>query len=165
MSAFCKKVVEYMYENRLNEFLSSFYELYMQYKHLGEENFFREWFDRSIIRQLVSYFPPSVLVPSFQEVKNTKGRLLRTYVKTYWEFCKNPRKYPVRIEEALKFFGLEELSEEALRKRYRELVRQFHPDRAGKRKETHMMMVKVNYYYQVLRRYLSDRSYEAVSGW
>jgi len=52
-------------------------------------------------------------------------------VKTYWDFCRNPRKHPVRISEALKFFGLEELDEEEVRKRYRELVRLYHPDRAG----------------------------------
>jgi len=156
MSSFCRKVIEYMYENRLNQFISSFYELFKEYSHLEEEEFLREWFDRAIIRDLVFYFPPSTIISSFEEVRNSKRHLFKTYVKTYWDFCRNPRKHPVRISEALKFFGLEELDEEEVRKRYRELVRLYHPDRAGKTREAHRMMVKINYYYQILRRYMSD---------
>lgn len=162
MSAFCRKVVEFMYENRLNQFISSFYELYERYSHLGEEGFMREWFYRSIIRDLVFYFPPSTIINSFEEIKTTKGHLLRTYVKTYWNYCKNPRKHPVRVEEALKFFGMNEVSEEELKKKYRKMVRDHHPDRVGRSKSAHMNMVKINYYYQILRRYLSDREREAL---
>ncbi len=162
MSAFCRKVIEYMFENRLNQFISSFYELYQRYSHLEEEDFFREWFRRSIIRDLIYYFPPSTLINSFQEFESSKGHLLRTYIKTYWSFCKNPRKHPVRIEEAMKFFELEELDEESLKASYRKLVRRFHPDRAGRSKENHLQMVKINYYYQILRRYLSDNNNKAL---
>ncbi len=156
MSSFCRKVIEYMYENRLNQFISSFYELYREYSHLGEEEFLREWFDRSIIRDLVFYFPPSTIISSFEEIRNSKRHLFRTYVKTYWDFCRNPKKHPVKIGEALRFFGLREFSEEEIKARYRELVRSYHPDRVGRSREAHMMMVKINYYYQILRRYLSD---------
>ncbi len=105
MSSFCRKVIEYMYENRLNQFISSFYELYREYGYLGEERFLREWFDKSIIRAFVFYFPPSTLISSFEELLGTRRHLLRTYVKTYWDFCRNPRKHPVRIEEALRYLG------------------------------------------------------------
>lgn len=162
MSSFCKKVIEYMYENRLNQFISSFYELYQKYSHLGEEGFLREWFHRSIIRDLVYYFPPSAIVTSFEEFRSSRGHLLSVYVKTYWSFCKNPKKHPVKIEEAMKFFGLEELNEKKLKVHYRRLVRQHHPDRVGRSRSAHMTMVKINYYYQILRRYLSDRRDEAV---
>ncbi len=165
MSSFCRKVVEFMCEDRLNRFISSFYELYKEYNHMGEEAFLREWFYRSIIRELIGYFPPSVLMDSFEEIKGSKGHLLRTYVKTYWEFCKNPRRHPVRVEEAMKFFGIEELTEKELQLRYRRLVKRYHPDRIGKSPEAHRMMVKINYYYQILRRYLSDRREEAVHIW
>ncbi len=162
MDSFCRKVIEYMYENKLNQFISSFYELYTKYNHLGEERFLREWFNRSIIRDLIFYFPPSTIITSFEELRHTKEHLVRTYVRTYWSFCKNPKKYPVRIEEAMEFFGLEELDEGKLKVRYRKLVRENHPDRIGRSKEAHMKMVKINYYYQVLRRYLSDRRNEAL---
>ncbi|EDP75228.1 J domain-containing protein [Hydrogenivirga sp. 128-5-R1-1] len=162
MSSFCRKVIEYMYENRLNQFISSFYELYQKYRDLGEEDFLREWFHRSIIRDLVYYFPPSTLITSFEEFQSSRGHLLRTYVKTYWGFCQNPKKHPVKIEEAMEFFGLKELTENKLKVRYRRLVREHHPDRVGKSREAHTMMVKINYYYQILRRYLSDRRNQAL---
>lgn len=155
--SFYRKVVEHMYDIRLNQFISSFYELYRDYGHLGEERFLAEWFDKPIIRRLMPYFPPSVIISSLTELRVRKGHLFKTYVKTYWRFCKNPRVYPARVKEALNFFGLKELEEKALKSRYRELVRKSHPDRVGKTKESHMNMVKINYYYQVLRRYLSDR--------
>jgi hypothetical protein len=154
MSYFCRKVVEYMYDSRLNQFITSFQEIYSRYKYLDPETFFREWFDRFIIRELVFYFSPSALIRSFEEVKTKRARLYETYVKTYWSAC---RKYPAKVEEAVRFFGLKELSEEELKSRYRKLVKRFHPDRAGKSQETHRNMVKINYYYQLLRRFLRDR--------
>ena len=162
MDSFCRRVVEYMYESRLNQFISSFYELYDRYNHLGEEGFLREWFNRSIIKDLVFYFPPSMIITSFEELRHSKEHLIRTYVRTYWSFCRNPRRYPVKIEEAMKFFGLEDLDEEKLKASYRRLVKENHPDKVGRSKEAHLMMVKINYYYQVLRRYLSDRCDKAL---
>lgn len=163
MDSFCRKVVEYMYETKLVQFISSFYELYLKYNHLGEEGFLREWFSRSIIKDLIFYFPPSAVINSLGELKRSKEHLIRTYVRTYWSFCRNPKRYPVRIEEAMRFFGLEELDERSLKERYRALVRENHPDRVGRSKEAHLRMVKINYYYQILRRYLSDGREEALS--
>jgi len=163
MSSFCRRVLEYMYEKRLDEFISSFYELYRLYNHMDEESFLREWFDRRIIRRLVRHFPPSIVASSFEELRSTKRNLFRTYVKTYWNFCKNPRKHPVRVEEAMRFFNLDELSEDRVKSSYRTMVKRFHPDRMGRTREAHRMMVKINYYYQILRRYISDRREEALS--
>jgi len=71
MDSFCRRVVEFMYEDRLNQFISSFYELYVRYNHLGEEGFLREWFNKSIIRSLVFYFPPSLQDRGGHEVLRT----------------------------------------------------------------------------------------------
>ncbi|MDQ7082280.1 MAG: DnaJ domain-containing protein [Aquificota bacterium] len=146
MSSFCRKVVEYMYDIKLNQFLSSFREIHRRYGDLDADSFFREWFDRSIIRELIFYFSPSAIIRSFEEVKTKREKLYKTYVRIYWSAS---RRYPAKVEEALRFFGLREISEEALKSRYREMVRKYHPDRAGKNGETHRRMVKINYYYQV----------------
>jgi len=79
MDSFCRKVVEYMYETKLVQFISSFYELYLK---LGEEGF-------------IFYFPPSAVITSLGELKRSKEHLIRTYVRTYWSFCRNPKRYPV----------------------------------------------------------------------
>ncbi len=155
MHRFCKKVIEHMYETRMEKFLSSFHDLYRAYGHLDEDVFFREWFERQVIRDLVYYFSPSAIVSSYEEFRRERMNLLKTYVRIYWRFCKNPASHPARIGESLRFFGLEELDEESLVKRYRELVRRYHPDRAGK--DSNKMMAKINYHYQILRRYISDR--------
>lgn len=154
MSAFCRKVVEYMYDMRFNQFISSFHDIYRRYSFLSAEDFFREWFDRSIIRELVFYFSPSALIRSFEEVRHRRSKIYEAYVKTYWSAC---RRYPAKVEEAIRFFGLKELSEEAIKTRYRHLVRRYHPDRVGKTEEAHREMVRINYYYQVLRRFIGDR--------
>ncbi len=158
MSRFCRKVVEYMYDYRLNQFISSFHEIRRRYRTLDPETFFREWFDRFIIRRLILYFAPSAIISSFEEVKTKKARLYETYVKTYWSAV---RKHPASVEEAIRFFGLSDLSEESLRSRYRDMVKRFHPDRAGMSEETHRTMVKINHYYQILRRYISERNLQA----
>ena len=157
MSAFCKKAMEYMYNTKLDQFVSSFHELYSKYNHLDSEDFVREWFDRSVIRCMIDFFPLSHLIKSYEEIGKLKRKLFSTYVKTYWDFCKNPKKHPARIEEAIRFFNLQKLEEKELKKKYRELAKQFHPDISGKTKSTHVTMVKINYYYQILRRYLVDR--------
>ncbi len=153
MRRFCRKVVEYMYDVRLNQFFSSFPDIYRRYSSMSPEDFFREWFDRFIIKELVFFFSPSAIISSFEEVKGKRRVLYETYVKTYWSAF---RRYPARVEEAMRFFGLERLTEEELRSRYREMVKRFHPDKVGKTEEAHRRMVKVNYYYQVLRRFLCE---------
>ncbi len=149
-----------MYENKMNQFLSSFSDIYKLYSHLDEERFFREWFERDIIRGLICYFSPSAIVSSYEEVRNEKAHLFKTYVRIYWKFCRDPSVYPVRVKEAMEFFGLDALDEALLIRRYREMVRKYHPDRAGKGAER--MMAKINYHYQVLRRYISDRDQRAI---
>lgn len=143
-----------MYDSRLNQFISSFHEIQKRYGYLDADTFFREWFDRSIIRELVLYFSPSAIIRSFEEVKHKRENLYRTYVRIYWSVSK---KRPAGVEEAIKFFGLKKITEEELKSRYREMVKRYHPDRAGKGAENHRKMVRINYYYQILRRYIRDR--------
>ncbi len=155
MHRFCKKVIEYMYENKMNQFLSSFGDIYRVYSHMDEDRFFKEWFEREIIRGLIYYFSPSAILSSYEEFRSERVPLFKTYVRIYWRFCRNPDSYPARVRDAMKFFGLEELEEGLLVRKYREMVRKYHPDRAGKSSER--MMARINYHYQVLRRYLSER--------
>ncbi len=160
MQRFCKRVIEYMYENRMNQFLSSFDTIFKAYSHLDEDRFFREWFERSIIRDLVYYFSPSALVSSYEEFRRERLNLLKAYVRIYWRSFRNGHGYPVRLKDSVEFFGLKELSREELTRKYREMVKRFHPDRNGK--EGNLMMAKINYHYHVLRRYLSDRGFEDI---
>ena len=156
MQRFCKRVIEYMYENRMNQFLSSYDTIFRAYSHLDEEMFFREWFERSVIRDLVYYFSPSAIVSSYEEFRKERLELLKAYVRIYWRSFREKGGYPVKIQDSIDFFGLERLDRDELIKRYREMVKKFHPDRAGK--EGNLMMAKINYHYQILRRYLSDGS-------
>ena len=158
MQRFCKRVIEYMYENRLNQFLSSYDQIYKAYSHLDEDMFFREWFERSVIRDLVYYFSPSAIVSSYEEFRRERLGLLKMYVRLYWRSFREEGGYPVRIRDSIEFFGLNNLNKDELMKKYREMVKRFHPDRVGK--AGNLMMAKINYHYQILRRYLSDGSGE-----
>jgi len=158
MQRFCKKVIEYMYENRMNQFLSSYHDLYRIYSHLDEDMFFREWFERHIIRDLVYYFSPSAIVSSYEEFRRERIGILKTYVRLYWRSFNGEEKHPVRVRDSIRFFGLKRLDTRELIRRYREMVKKYHPDRAGK--EGNLVMARINYHYQVLRRYLSDRGCE-----
>jgi len=54
---FHEKIVDYIYQNRLSEFQSSFFNLYIEYRYLNEEEFIKEWFDKFIIKTLYKYMP------------------------------------------------------------------------------------------------------------
>lgn len=156
MSTFCKKVIEHMYDSRLEDFISSFYELYNKYKHLDEDAFFKEWFDRFVVRNLMKYFSPIIITENLEDVRLLKRRAYVAYVKTYWSLCSYPRRYPSKVEEAKRFFNIKELTPETLKRAYRRLVKEHHPDVVGKDKNSHVNMVKINYYYQILRSYLES---------
>jgi hypothetical protein len=153
--------MEFMYESKLNQFLSSFHEIYRAYKHMDSESFFQEWFDRNIIRDLVYYFPPSAIVSSYEDLKKHRLNLLKTYIRVYWRYGSSKQRYPAKVEEALRFFGLKELDKEQIIKRYMSMVKKFHPDSCSVGKNTHIKMAQINYYYQVLRRYLDDGCYDS----
>ncbi len=154
MNSFCKKVIEHMYDTRLEDFISSFYELYGRYKHLDENDFFREWFDRYVVRSLMKYFSPVVISENLEDVRVNKRRAYVAYVRTYWSLCSYPRRYPSKVEEAKRFFNIQDLTLSNLKRAYRKMVRENHPDVVGRDKNSHMMMVKINYYYQILKSYL-----------
>jgi len=156
MKGFYIKVLEFMYEKRFNQFQSLFYDLFKNYEYIDEDSFISEWFDRFIIKKLIPYVPVSELHKSYREYSAKKRSLLKTYIRTYWQFCRNPRKYPAHISDAIEYFELKDLNAEELKSKYREKVKAFHPDRMGKREENHKEMVKINYYYQLLRSVLND---------
>ncbi len=156
MKGFYIKVLEFMYEKRFNQFQSLFYDLFKNYDHIDEDSFISEWFDRFIIKKLIPYVPPSELHRSYREYTAKRRSLLKTYIRTYWQFCKNPKKYPASIRDAMRYFELNDLNVSELKSKYREKVKAFHPDRAGRKEENHREMVKINYYYQLLRSVLND---------
>ncbi len=156
MRGFYIKVLEFMYEKRFNQFQSIFYDLFKNYENIDEDSFINEWFDRFVIKKLIPYVPPSELHRSYREYASKKRSLLKTYIRTYWHFCRDPKKYSASISEAVNYFGLKELNVRELRERYREKVKNFHPDMAGKTQNNHKEMVKINYYYQLLRSVLND---------
>ncbi|PMP90369.1 MAG: molecular chaperone DnaJ [Hydrogenobaculum sp.] len=55
----------------------------------------------------------------------------------------------------MKFFGLEELDEDRLKKAYRKMMKEYHPDKVKDKKISHEKTVLINYHYQVLLSYLN----------
>ncbi len=154
--SFHEKIVEYLYQNRLSEFQSSFFTLYDKYRYLDEEEFIKEWFDKFIIKTLYKYMPYSKLVECFDRYYSSKKSVAKSYVSTYWRFCRNPKVFSSKISNSMKFFGLEELNEENLKKAYRKMIKECHPDKLKDKKLSHEKTVLINYHYQVLLGYLNN---------
>ena len=153
---FHDKVIDYVYQNRLSEFQASFFYLYKKYSNLGEEEFVKEWFDRFIIKTLCNYMPYSKLIECFDKYYMNKKNITKSYVSTYWRFCKIPKNFSSSIEASMKFLGIEELSEEALKKAYRSMMKKYHPDITKDKKLSHGKTVLINYHYQILITYLNQ---------
>ncbi len=153
---FHEKVIDYLYENRLSEFQSSFFTLYRQYAYLDEESFIKEWFDKFIIKALYKYIPYAKLVECFDNYRASKKPITKSYVSTYWKFCRNPRSFSSKISSSLKFFGIEELDEDFIRKAYRKMMKECHPDRLKDKKLSHEKTVLINYHYQMLLGYINS---------
>lgn len=154
--SFAERICDYLFENRLYQFQNNFYELYKEYKVLGEEEFIKKWFDNFLIKSLYKYFSCSYILELFDIYITTKRVVLKSYVNTYWKYCDNPRLFQGKIKEALDFFGMENLSLKELQIKYRKLVKECHPDKALNKKEAHSKMITINYYYQILRSYLGE---------
>ncbi len=155
MSAFYRLVMDYIYEKRLELFQATFYSLYNQYGvHNRTEDFMRSWFEGYTFRKLIKYFPIEDVLRYYPDYVRRKRRVIRSYVWAYWAFCKNPQRRPHKFRESLEFFGLDRLDPQSLKSRYRQLVKQYHPDTYPDRKEAHKKMLLINYHYQVLMSYL-----------
>ncbi|MGC8588473.1 MAG: J domain-containing protein [Hydrogenobaculum sp.] len=152
---FHEKIVDYIYQNRLSEFQSSFFNLYREYRYLNEEEFIKEWFDKFIIKTLYKYMPYTKLVECFDRYCSLRKNITKSYVSTYWRFCRNPKGFSSKISDSMKFFGLEELDEDRLKKAYRKMMKEYHPDKVKDKKISHEKTVLINYHYQVLLSYLN----------
>ncbi|ADC89148.1 heat shock protein DnaJ domain protein [Thermocrinis albus DSM 14484] len=154
MRNFYIKVLDYLLEKRLEAFQAHFFQLN---RNFGDnvDRFIRVWFEGYILKRLIQHFPLSDIVEHYPSYMRRKRQLIRSYVATYWSFCKRPYRFPTKVTESLRFFGLDTLDEAKLRKAYRQMVLKYHPDRYGNREEAHRRMVLINYHYQVLLSYLS----------
>lgn len=154
--SFHERMVDFVYQNRLSEFQASFFSLYKHYSNLGEEEFVKEWFDKFIIKSLHKYMPYSKLVECFDKYCLSKKSITKSYVNTYWRFCRNPKAISSKLGDSMKFFDLEDLDEEKLKKAYREMIKKYHPDATKDKNLSHEKTVLINYHYQVLLAYLNQ---------
>ncbi len=153
MKTFYFKVFDYIYTKRLELFQSFFYELYKNFEGKQEE-LFKTWFENYTIKKALGYFPIEDVLKYYPQYALGKRNLILSYVKTYWSFCQRPALYPGKIKESMNFFGIESLTEKEVKKAYRRLVKENHPDRLGDKSLAHKRMLLINYHYQVLIGYI-----------
>lgn len=55
----------------------------------------------------------------------------------------------------MEFFGIKELNLQELKKRYRHMIKKYHPDIHTDKKSAHKHMLLINYHYQALLSYLN----------
>ncbi len=157
MKTFYYSVFDYFYEKRLSLFQSMFYTLYDKYgKNGNTEAFISEWFDSYTLSKLLRYFPLSDLIHYYSIYIKHKRKVIRSYIWTYWAFCQAPQKYTQKIKESMKFFNLEDIDEFQIKRRYRQLVKRYHPDVCKDRELAHKQMLLINYHYQVLTSYVES---------
>ncbi len=154
MKGFYVKVFDYIFDKRLDLFQAMFYKLYEDFRG-DEELFLRTWFEGYAKQKLLKYFPLWDLLEYYPEYVVRRKAVLKSYINTYWRFCHNPYRYPTKVKEAMEFFGMEELTLQELKKRYRQMIKKYHPDTHPNKKEAHRYMLLINYHYQVLLGYLN----------
>lgn len=151
MKAFYKKVLDYIYDKRLEMFQAMFYSLYDQYGRSNSvDEFLKTWFDRYALKKLVNYFPFEDIADYYYSYVKTKRKIIKSYVTTYWSFYNNPYIRSSKLRESLEFFGMRDLDLKQLKKTYRNLIKKYHPDVYHDRKEAHKKMLLINYHYQVI---------------
>lgn len=97
-----------------------------------------------------------VIKECFDRYSSLRKNITKSYVSTYWRFCKNPKSFSSKISNSMKFFGLEELDEANLKKAYRKLMKEYRPDKVKDKKLSHEKTVLINYHYQVLLSYINN---------
>jgi hypothetical protein len=95
------------------------------------------------------------LLEYYPEYLVRKRPVLRSYINTYWRFFLSLYRYPARVRESMEFFGIKELNLQELKKRYKQMIKKYHPDIHTDKKSTHKHMLLINYHYQVLLSYLN----------
>ena len=155
MRGFYTKVFDYILDKRFELFQAMFYKLREEFR--GEEDLLlKVWFEDYAKRKILEYFPLWDVLEYYPPYIVKKRRLIRSYINTYWRFCSRPYQYSAKIKEAMEFFQLEELNLYELKRRYRQLIKKYHPDVYPNKKEAHKQMLKINYNYQILLSYLDS---------
>jgi hypothetical protein len=149
MKGFYAKVFDYIFDKRMDLFQAMFYKLYEDFKG-DEELFLKAWFEDYAKRKLLKYFPLWDLLEYYPEYVVRKRPVLRSYINTYWRFCLSPYRYPAKVRESMEFFGIKELNLQELKKRYRHMIKKYHPDIHTDKKSAHKHMLLINYHYQIL---------------
>lgn len=154
MSVFMSKVVEFISHQRMELFQGMFLKLFEKYN--GDwDRFVDDWFERYSYQILREFFVEDIFKEDFDRFYKTKKNVLKAYVRAYWSFCLNPADKPHHLKTAMEFFGLTKLNEKELKKKYRQMVKQFHPDIYPDKKFATKKMVEINHYYQILMAYIT----------
>lgn len=154
MSLFMTKMVEFISHKRMELFQGMFLKLFEKYN--GDwDRFVDDWFEKYSYHTLREFFVEDVFKEEFDKFYRKKKSTLKAYVKAYWSFCLNPNNKPHHIKTAMEFFNLEKLDEKELKKKYREMVKQYHPDIYPDKKVATRKMIEINHYYQILKAYIN----------
>jgi hypothetical protein len=150
---FILKVIEFISNRRMDLFQSMFFNLYEKYN--GDaDKFVDDWFRYYTYSTLKSYFREEVFKEEFEEFFSSKRHVIKSYIKAYWSFCNDPDARPNHIKFAMDFFGIKELTMKELKRKYREMVKKYHPDINSDKKEATLKMMEVNHHYQILKAFL-----------
>ncbi|MCX7739125.1 MAG: DnaJ domain-containing protein [Hydrogenothermaceae bacterium] len=153
-SLFIRKLIEFISYKRMEIFQGMFYKLYEKYD--GDwDRFVDDWFEKYSYTTSKEYFIGDAFKEDFDIFYKTKKNTLKAYVRAYWSFCLNPQNKPHHVKTAMEFFGLSELDEQKLKKAYRRMVREYHPDIHPNKKLATQKIVEINHYYQILKAYIN----------
>ncbi|MCX7759624.1 MAG: DnaJ domain-containing protein [Hydrogenothermaceae bacterium] len=152
-SLFMRKMVEFISYKRMELFQGMFYKLFEKYN--GDwDRFVDDWFEKYSYITLKEYFIEDTFKEDFEDFYKKRKNVLKAYIKAYWSFCMNPQSKPAHIKSSMEFFGLEKLDEKELKKKYREMVKQYHPDTHPDKKFATQKMVEINHHYQILKAFI-----------
>lgn len=150
---FILRVIEFINNKRMDLFQSMFFNLYEKYN--GDvDKFVEDWFRYYSYSLLKNYFKEEFFKEDFEEFYNKKRHVLKSYIKAYWSFCNNPDARPNHIKIAMDFFELKELTMKDLKRKYREMVKKYHPDVHPDKKEATLKMMEINHHYQILKAFV-----------
>lgn len=154
MSLFMSKMVEFISYKRMELFQGMFLKLFEKYN--GDwDRFVDDWFEKYSYYTLREFFVEDVFKEEFERFYKKRKNTLKAYVKAYWSFCLNPNNKPHHVKAAMEFFQLEKLEEKELKKKYREMVKRYHPDIYPDKKVATRKMIEINHYYQILKAYIN----------
>lgn len=161
-NVFLKRVIEFINEKRVDVFQAMFYKLFKKYD--GDlDRFINEWFMEYSYKTLNTYFNEELFKEDFEMFYRKKASTIRAYVRAYWSYCLNPYKKPQTVEIAMTFFDLKDLNEKELKRKYRNIVKIYHPDIYSDKKLANEKLKEVNHYYQILKAYIEKFGREGVS--